>query len=62
VIQGSQSVPTQVLIDSGAYDNFIDADIAKLLDTENLNTEIDCRNVDGTPNKMAQSNGILGSK
>src|SRR5882672_4033776 len=42
VIQGSQSVPTQALIDSGVYDNFIDADIAKLLDTTSLDTEIDC--------------------
>src|SRR5882672_10573257 len=51
VIQGSQSIPTNALIDSGAYDNFIDSDIAKLLDTASLDSEIDCRNVDGTPNK-----------
>ena len=50
IIQGDHSIPTNTLIDSGAYDNFIHESLADQIDTEELETSIDCRNVDGTLN------------
>ena len=55
LIQGSLSVPSEALINSGAQGNFIDTSLAETFDTALLPQEIDCQNVDGTPN----ANGVI---
>ena len=50
VIQNSEYLLVNALIDSGAQGNFIDKDLARALDTEDLPEPIIMRNVDGTEN------------
>ena len=50
VIQNSEYLLINALIDSGTQGNFIDEDLARALDTEDLPEPIIVRNVDGTEN------------
>ena len=42
VVQGDHSIPTNALIDSGAYDNFIHELLAEQINMEELEMSIDC--------------------